>query len=417
MSRSRSASLATRRSRALALCAALAACSSGGGGGDGGSGGVGRVPPDIELLAAFDELSFEHAVKLVQHPSDATRWYVVEQGGKILTFLSTDPTGTLTTALDLVEDFDVNLGNTTTGEQGLLGMAFDPGFATTDDIYLAYTDEASDESILARYASLDGGLTIVPSANPILLAIPHPEDNHNGGDLAFGPDGFLYYSMGDGGGAGDPDENAQDRTVLLGKILRLDVHAAPPMGRRYAIPNSNPFSPNAICDSGSGAQPCPELYAWGLRNPWRMNFDPATGALWLGDVGQGMREEIDRILGGRNYGWNCFEGDLPYENDSGCNGVRFETPEAVHDRTEARAITGGVVYRGGAIPGLQGFYIYADFVTGRFFALDVNDATPSPVPLGLPTSSVSAFGQARDGDIYVVTFDSPSIYRVVPETP
>jgi glucose/arabinose dehydrogenase len=396
---------------------ALAACSSGGGGGDGGGGGGSRVPPDIELLAAFGELSFDHPVKLVQHPSDAMRWYVVEQGGKILTFLSTDPDGTLATALDLVADFDVNLGNTTTGEQGLLGMAFDTDFATTHDIYLAYTDEASDESILARYASLDGGLTIVPDANPILLAIPHPDDNHNGGDLAFGPDRFLYYSMGDGGGAGDPDENAQDRTVLLGKILRLDVHSVPPMGRRYAIPNTNPFSSNPLCDTGMGTLRCPELYAWGLRNPWRMNFDPTTGELWLGDVGQGTREEIDRILRARNYGWNCFEGDLPYENDSGCRGVSFEAPKAVHDRTDARAITGGVVYRGSAIPGLQGFYVYADFITGRFFALDVNDATPTPVPLDLPTLSVSAFGQARDGDIYVVTFDSPSIYRVAPETP
>jgi len=397
----------------LALTAALFACSSGGGG---GGGGEDRVPPDVELLAAFAGLAFDQPVKLVQHPTDATRWYVVEQGGEIRTFLDTNPAGTLTTAIDLVEDFDVNLGDTG-GEQGLLGMVFDPSFGSTGAIYLSYTDEESDESILARYASLDGGLTIIPSANPILLAIPHPASNHNGGDLAFGSDGFLYYGTGDGGGGGDPDENAQDTRELLGKMLRLDVRSAPPMGRRYAIPNTNSFSSNPFCDSGSGTLPCPEIYAWGFRNPWRMNFDPGTGDLWLGDVGQSAREEIDLVLGGRNYGWDCFEGDLPFENDASCNGIDFEDPIAVHDRTDARAITGGAVYRGSVVPDLRGFYVYADFLTGRFFALDVNDPTPTPVRLDLPTQNVSAFGQARNGEIYVVTFGNPSIYTLVPATP
>lgn len=415
MSRFRSVRPALRLLGALALCAALAACPSGGGGGGNGAGG--GLPPDVELLAAFGALAFDHPVKLVQHPSDVTRWYVVLQGGEILTFRSTDPAGTLATALDLVGDFGLDLGDTVNGEQGLLGMAFDPGFAQTGAIYLSYTDETTDESILARYASLDGGLTIVPSANPLLLAIPHPASNHNGGDLAFGSDGFLYYSLGDGGGGDDPDDNGQDTRALLGKILRLDVRSAPPMGRRYAIPNTNPFSPNPFCDTGMGSMSCPEIFAWGLRNPWRMNFDPGTGVLWLGDVGQGAREEIDRIFGGRNYGWDCFEGDLPHATNATCNGVSFEAPEAVHDRTDARAITGGAVYRGSVVPGLQGFYVYADFITGRFFALDVNDATPTPVRLDLPALNVSAFGQARDGEVYVVTFNSPSIYTLIPATP
>jgi glucose/arabinose dehydrogenase len=400
---------------ALALCALLPACSSGGGGGGDGGGGD-RLPPEVELLAAFGGLAFSRPVKLVQHPSDATRWYVVEQGGKIRTFLSTNPAGTLTTALDLVADFDVDLGDTD-GEQGLLGMAFDPGFATTGAIYLSYTDEEADDSILARYASLDDGLTIVPSANPILLAIPHPNDNHNAGDLAFGNDGFLYYGTGDGGGGDDPDDNGQDRNVLLGKVLRLDVRSAPPMGRRYAIPPTNPFSPNAFCDTGSGTQPCPEIFAWGFRNPWRMNFDPTTNDLWLGDVGQGAREEIDRVQGGRNYGWDCFEGDLPHATAASCGGVAFEDPVAVHDRTEARAITGGAVYRGSVVPDLRGFYVYADFVTGRFFAFDVGDSAPEPAMLSLPAQNVSAFGQDRNGEVYVVTFGTPSIYTLVPATP
>jgi glucose/arabinose dehydrogenase len=348
-------------------------------------------------------------VKLVQHPSDGTRWYVVEQGGRIRTFRTSNPGGTLSTALDL-DDFDIELGS---GEQGLLCLVFDPGFATNGYVYITYTDNESHESILARYVSLDGGLTFVPSADPIVLAIPHPASNHNGGDLAFGSDGFLYYSMGDGADS----DNAQDTRELLGKILRIDVRTAPPPGRDYAIPPTNPFSPNAFCDTGSGSQPCPEIYAWGFRNPWRMNFDPNTGVLWVGDVGERTQEEIDIVLGGRNYGWDCFEGDLPFDNDASCNGQSFEAPIAVHDRTDAHAITGGAVYRGSAVPDLQGFYVYADYVTGRFFTFEASDPMPDPVRLDLPTLSVSAFGQARDGEVYVVTHNSPSIYSFVPATP
>jgi glucose/arabinose dehydrogenase len=202
--------------------------------------------------------------------------------------------------------------------------------------------------------------------------------------------------------------------------MRLDVLGTPAAGEKYAVPNANPFQTagRPFCDSGQSpatpAQPCPEIFAYGFRNPWRMNFDPETDQLWIGDVGESRREEIDIVLSGRNYGWNCVEGDLLGPNMSAsCNGLVFEPPEAVHDRTDANAITGGAVYRGSAIPALVGFYVYGDFVTRRFFAFHIDDTAP-PTRLDLDPKNVSAFGQGRDGEIYVVTFDSPSIYKIVP---
>jgi glucose/arabinose dehydrogenase len=402
-----------RSARGLAgalCCAAVAAC--GGGGGGSGSSSV----PAIELEAAFDSLDLDVPVKLVQHPTDDDRWYVVQLDGLVVTFLASDPAGTLETAADVVVDGGVDLGSG--GEQGLLGMAFDPDFDTSGEIYLTYTDDDANDSVLARWVSEDGGLTFLPDDEPVVLAIPHPESNHNGGDIAFGEDDYLYYSMGDGGGPGN-DTDAQDTMSLLGKILRIDVNAAPPMDKTYAIPASNPFAANAQCDDGSGAAPCPEVFAWGLRNPWRMSFDLDTGALWAGDVGETRQEEIDLILRDRNYGWDCSEGTLEGPDLSAeCAAVTAEPPRAVHGRDDAHAITGGVVYRGSEIPGLDGFYLYGDYITGRFFALDTSSSGRPPERISsFPALAVAAFGQGRDGEVYVVTHGSPSIYKVVAATP
>ena len=390
---------------ALAMLLAIGAACSGGG----GSGGV--APPPLALEPAFDGIDFTRPVKLVQHPSEDERWYVVEQGGLVWTFLASDPDGTVDVAADV--DALVNLGDTARSEQGLLGIAFDPDFDLSGEIYLAYTDEGADDSVLARWESDDDGLTFDPSTDPIVLAVSHPRSNHNGGDLVFGPDGMLYYSLGDGGGAEDPDENGQDTTTLLGSILRLDVRAAPPSGRDYAIPFDNPFAANPHCDSGSGASPCPELFAFGLRNPWRMHFDPLTGVLWVGDVGERNQEEIDRIVSGGNYGWDCLEGELAFELNAACDTDSFVPPETVHGREEARAITGGAVYRGASIPGLVGFYVYGDFETGRFFAFDTRVSDAPVQRLALPPVAVSAFGQGRDGELYVVGFGMPSLQKMV----
>jgi glucose/arabinose dehydrogenase len=388
----------------VALLCVAAACS---GGGDGGGGdGVGTIPA-IDLDPAFGSISFDNPVKLVQHPTNDDRWYVVEQGGQVWTFLASNPTGTDTIAADVVTQAGVNLGFD--NEQGLLGMAFDPGFASSGEIYLTYTDEGADDSVLARWVSSDDGLMFEPDGSPVVLSIPHPAGNHNGGDIMFGRDGFLYYSMGDGGGSDDPDDNGQDPNALLGKILRIDVNSTAP----YAIPSGNPFAGNPRCGTGVGTSPCPEIYALGFRNPWRMNFDPANVSLYVGDVGQGAQEEIDLVVIGGNYGWDCFEGTAPHSTNAPCNAT-FVAPEVVHGRSDARAITGGAVYRGSSISGLRGFYIYGDFLTRLFFAFDTSVADAPAVRLSLPPTSVSAFGQGRDGEVYVVGFDTPSIQKIVP---
>lgn len=410
------------RARAAALSASLllAACGGGGGSGEGGgNGGGGGNLPRIALEPAFGGINFASPVKLVQHPRDDDRWYVVEQGGKIWTFLASNPAATKKLALDIVASPGIDVGGS--GEQGLLGLAFDPDFGAGGaggELYVTYTDATAGDSMLARYQSPDDDGPFTPTADPIVLAIPHPMPNHNAGDILFGKDDLLYYGTGDGGGGDDPDDNGQDTSALLGKILRLDVLGAPASGEKYAVPTTNVFSAagRPFCDAagvGPTGQPCPEIFAWGFRNPWRMHFDPETDLLWVGDVGQSAREEIDLVRGGRNYGWDCREGDIPHPTAFPCAGLVFEPPEAVHGRSEAQAITGGAVYRGSAIPGLVKFYVYGDFVEGNFFAFDIDDTAP-PTKLDLPKKSVTAFGQGRDGEIYAVTFDSPSIYKIVP---
>jgi glucose/arabinose dehydrogenase len=383
----------------LSLMLLLGAC----GGSDGGGGGNPPPPPPavVRFAPAFGSEAFALPVKLIQHPTNADRWYLVEQRGKVFTLLASNPAGTRALAVDVEAIFDLAGG----GEQGLLGMAFSPSFATNGEVFLSYTESSATnfDSVVARFSSADGGLTFAPVAgNPDVIRFDGEQDNHNGGDIAFGPDGFLYYAMGDGGGAGDPDpEDGQNLSTLLGKILRLDVSLAP-----YANPPDNPFV-------GSGGRD--EIWAYGLRNPWRMSFDQQTGELWLGDVGQSSLEEIDRIVKGGNYGWDCREGDQSFDPDPNCT-PPFVEPEVVHDRSEAQAITGGYVYRGGALPSLANTYVYGDFVTGRVFAYRflanprrVDELSPPP---GL---GISSFAQARDGEIYLLDYGAaPSIYLLAP---
>jgi glucose/arabinose dehydrogenase len=353
-------------------------------------------------------------VKLVQHPSDDTRWYVVEQGGLVKTFQFTGtPPSSITTAANVPSrDSSFAFGD----EQGLLSLAFDPHFSTSGEIYLTYT--RSGTSILARWVSSDGGLTFNPApSSPIVLAFGHPFANHNGGDLAFGPDGLLYYSMGDGGSGDDPNDYGQKKDILLGKVLRIDINSDQGSDT-YAIPSDNPFAAgNAHCNGSTTpvGHPCPEIFAYGFRNPWRMSFDTATGRLYLGDVGQVKQEEIDLVVKGGNYGWDCREGELDHSDLSTatCTGVSFVAPEVVHGRSDARAITGGAVYHGPGVPGLQSFYVYGDFETGIFFAFDTRVADAPAQRLTIPETSVSAFGQDRAGEIYVVDYNGP-IKKIVP---
>jgi glucose/arabinose dehydrogenase len=396
-----------RSIRAIAaLCGAAVACGGGGGDAHDDTGAI----TGVTLAQAFSGRTFSSPVKLLQHPSNDHRWYVVEQTGAIKTFLDTDAAPATTAA---TVGTPASLGN---GEQGLLGMAFDPLFGISGEIYVSYTDASDESLVLQRWVSGNNGSTF--SASTIILRIAHPgQTNHNGSDLAFGPGNLLFYSTGDGGGGGDPNRNAQNRNVLLGKILRLDVNATPPAGKTYAIPLGNPSAGNAQCNAGPTGSACPEVFARGFRNPWRMAFDPDTSKLYVGDVGQEQQEEIDIVTNGGNFGWNCFEGELAFNNVPACSTETFVAPEVVYndDPTGPDAVTGGVVYRGTALPGLVGFYVYTDFYRGPFLAFDADVPNAPPQTLSASETHISAFGQGRDGEVYAVDLDG-KIWKLVPSS-
>ncbi len=239
--------------------------------------------------------------------------------------------------------------------------------------------------------------------------------NHNGGDIAFGPDGFLYAAFGDGGGAGDPDGNGQDISNLLGSIVRIDVDSAPEI---YAIPDDNPFASEQKCAQGfsAGINGCPEIFAWGFRNPWRFSFDSVAGDLWTGDVGQNSWEEIDRVELGGNYGWNTREGAHCYSPSSGCATENLIDPITEYGHDVGFSVTGGYVYRGTAIPGLIGFYVFGDFGTGRLWVVAADSPIgTAPIELADTTLAIAAFAQGVDGELYVLNYGNPGgIYQIVP---
>ena len=300
----------------------------------------------------------------------------------------------------------------TASEQGLLALAFHPSFSTNGEFFVAYTaprngDTIGSNLVLEKYS--------VSAANPdqadstssnILLSIAHPDyTNHNGGTLEFGPDGYLYWSTGDGGSGGDPGNNAQNLGSLLGKILRIDVDSGSP----YGIPSSNPFfssvDPNAK----------KEIWAYGLRNPWRFSFDKQTGDLYIGDVGQSVREEVDfqpsGSAGGENYGWRVMEGSLCYNPSSGCNQSGKILPVTEYEHTLGCAVTGGYVYRGSRFPTLLGQYFYADYCSGRFFSLH-HDAGWETLQLADTPYTISTFGQDEQGELYLADYGTGKIYNI-----
>lgn len=383
----------------VAGLALVAGCGGGSGGQDGGgsppAAEPGAVP--VALQRAWPNLSFDTPIALLQAPGDASRWFVLERAGRVLSFDATNP-DTVRTVLDL--SAKVN----TSGEGGLLGLALHPDFATNGEAYPSYTVAGPDAdtpltSIISRIRSMDGGQTLDPGSEEVILSLDQPFTNHNGGHVAFGPDGYLYIGFGDGGGGGDPLDNAQNVNNLFGALLRIDVDN----GMDYGIPADNPFL------GGGGA---PEIYAYGLRNPWRFSFDSMTGKLWLGDVGQGSREEVDIIVNGGNYGWDCFEASLSFE-PAGC-GPRedYILPVAEYGRDEGRSITGGYVYRGDAIAGLQGVYVFGDFISGRIFGLFPVTGGYERYELLDTEFNIVSFGQGADGELYVVDFGG-GLYRLV----
>jgi len=377
------------------------------GGGSGGGQPTAEVPlPALSVERVFPNLDFTNPIALLQAPNDGSRWFAVEQGGRVMVFSNHPAVSTAAVFIDITAR--VASG----GEMGLLGMAFHPAFPANPRVYLNYTNTAAGRvSRISEFTSADAGVTLDPATERVLLVIDQPETNHKGGHLAFGQDGYLYVGMGDGGGGNDQHGaigNAQLMTTLLGKMLRVDV--SPATG--YGIPAGNPFAANPACGTtGTGAQSCPEIYASGLRNPWRWSFDRQSGQLWLGDVGQSAREEIDRLALGGNYGWRCFEGTLNSGLVCGSE-PNLLAPVADYGRSEGSSVTGGYVYRGQTIAGLAGRYVFGDFVSGRIWHIAGDTQPTAQITGGFASGlNISSFGEGNDGELYVVHYGG-QLYRL-----
>ncbi|MDI6843403.1 MAG: cell wall-binding repeat-containing protein [Anaerosomatales bacterium] len=351
--------------------------------------------PAVRLLARFRATQ---PVDIVSPRDGSGRLFIVEKPGRIRIGRLADNTLVPTPFLD------ISALVSTGGEQGLLGLAFPPGYGTsTQNFYVDYTDRNGD-TVIARYrASSDPDRADAGSASRVLF-VDQPYANHNGGQVVFGPDGYLYIGMGDGGSSGDPLGNGQKKNTLLGKMLRIDVESGV---TPYRVPSDNPFV-------GDPAYK-PEIWALGVRNPWRFSFDRATGAIYIADVGQNRIEEIDvqpAGVGGRNYGWNYYEGSLPFPVGSApkpTSGLTFPVYEYSHDQGDD-CITGGFVYRGSQHPSWQGRYFFGDFESGRIWSMST---TSHAVALALDTPFlITTFGEGEDGELYLAEFMDGTIYEL-----
>jgi glucose/arabinose dehydrogenase len=328
-------------------------------------------------------------------------WLLVNE--RIGRVIAVDPeSGSTEVALDIS---DRVIG---ANEQGLLGLALHPDWPDDPRAYVHYSSRAGDgDTVLSEFRVTDEPLPprLDPTTERVLLTVDQPFANHNGGQLAFGPDGFLYMGLGDGGSGGDPHGNGQKPDTLLGKILRIDVDGD---DEPYAIPPANPFA------DGGGA---PEAFLLGLRNPWRFSFDRETGLLWIGDVGQESAEEIDRVDpvadAGANLGWNVMEASLCFAEEN-CSTEGLTLPVAEYGHDLGCSVTGGYVYRGEAIPDLRGWYLFSDFCTGTLFGIPSDaEGVIGPRALLDPGFSVSTFGEGPDGELHVADLGGGSIYRIV----
>lgn len=311
----------------------------------------------LTLEPGFPGTRFRTPLQVVADDDGSGRLFVVQQDGLIV--LAKPGSRHRVTALDLrgkVRRSDL--------EEGLLSFVLHPGFHSNGRAFVWYSVPGVEprRNRLSEFQADPTRRRLLPSSEKVLLEVEKRWGNHNGGCLRFGPDGYLYLGLGDGGSAGDPLNNAQNTGSLLGKMLRLDVDHVP-AGRTYGIPADNPFA------QGGGR---PEIFAWGLRNPWRMSFDPATGALWVGDVGQDRWEEIDIVRKGRNYGWNWREGAHPFKHGRPPAGLT--DPVYDYGRKKGGCVIGGVVVRNGRVPGLRGRYLFGDFLSGRLWSLDADSA-------------------------------------------
>lgn len=330
------------------------------------------------------------------NPSD-DRLFVAEQAGLIRVIL---PEG----HIDATPFLDISSKVQNSGEMGLLGLAFHPHYQQNGFLYVNYIDKAQN-TVIARYHA-SPGRAVDPSSEKILFTLKQPYVNHNGGALVFGPDGYLYAALGDGGNSGDPENRAQDKTSYFGKLLRLDIDKGEP----YAIPKTNPFVGQA------GVKP--EIWAYGLRNPWRIGFDSKTGDLYIADVGQGKIEEVDvqkaTSKGGENYGWRCYEGSEPYRTGGCGEPSTYTFPIIEYDHTENRcSVTGGYVYRGTKNPGLVGKYFYGDLCGGQLYYASQQDGKWKVTAAAKTPYMISTFGEDSHHELYLADYKTGSIYQLL----
>jgi len=355
-----------------------------------------KTIPDIRLKQVFNRVKFNKIVYMLQAPNDSNSWYIVEKEGRVLKTAMQQTADQAKVFVDITDRV-----NSQPNEAGLLGMAFDPQYATNHQVYLSYTSGSNKlESRISRFKLLKNGEALNPGSEQVILRVDQPYSNHNGGHIQFGSDGYLYIGFGDGGAGGDPHANGQNTNTLLGALLRIDVRTQP-----YGVPSDNPFA--------NGHKGRPEIFAWGLRNPWRWSFDRKTQVLWLADVGQNAWEEVDRITQPGNFGWNRKEASHCYKAIS-CAQPNLVEPVIEYSHDNGCSITGGYVYRGTKISDLQGVYLFADYCSGTIWGSRVIGANVTqPRRLIQSELNIASFAQGNDGELFVVHLGG-AIYQISP---
>lgn len=360
-----------------------------------------RLKP-LDLEPAFPDLEqYDGPVGMASPDDGSDRLFLILQRGQIGVFENRHDVTSAEIFLDIRERVN-DKGN----EEGLLGLAFDPAYGDNGYLYVYYSAANPRRSVVSRFHvdASDPDLAD-PASERVVLEVRQPFQNHNGGHLAFGDDGYLYIGLGDGGGGGDPDKNGQNLSTLLGSILRIDVGTLDNQGV-YTVPPDNPFV------GTPGARP--EIWTYGFRNPWRFSFDSGTGDLWVADVGQNAYEEVDLVRRGANYGWNVMEGQHCFGRGGDCDTTALERPVVEYGRDAGCSVTGGYVYRGNRVPSLLGAYVYGDFCSGRLWALRHDgQRLLESISLADTTLRISSFGQDQQNELYVLSIDG-RILQFVP---
>ncbi len=355
----------------------------------------------LQVERVFRNLDFRGLTNLAQPSAGDDRLFVTEQSGRILAFADDQDVDEAQVFLDIRDRV-----NDSGSEEGLLGIAFNPQYDENGYFYVYYSASGPRRSVVSRFALGVEGQTADPNSELVIMEIEQPYSNHNGGQLAFGADGFLYIGLGDGGAAGDPMGHGRNIKTLLGSILRIDVSGSTPE-IPYTIPRDNPLVDNPDAR--------PEIWAYGLRNPWRFSFDSETGQLWAGDVGQNSLEEVDLVEKGGDYGWNTLEGTRCFSPRSGCDETGTVPPVWEYPTgAEGCSVIGGYVYRGEGTPSLYGAYVFGDYCSGKIWAIRYDGQEVTDHLLLVDTDlRIASFGQDRNGSIYVLSQNS-GIYRLSP---